>query len=61
MHWAGQSKWISLEIDELFKITPNFDEKEASVTGKTEEENNTDKKLQIMMMKMQKIMKEFIK
>ena len=30
-----QSKLGSLEIDEFFKITPNFDEKEARVTGKT--------------------------
>ena len=34
-HWVGHSKLRSLEICELFKITPNFDEKEASVTGKT--------------------------
>ena len=34
--WAGHSKLISLEIDEFFKITPNFYEKEANVTGKTE-------------------------
>ena len=34
-HWLGHSKLISLEIDELFKITPNFYEKEASLTGIT--------------------------
>ena len=43
-HWVVHSKLISLDIDEFFKITPNFDEKEAGVTGKTEEENNTAKK-----------------
>ena len=37
-HWVGQSKLRSLEIYEFFKITPNFDEREASMTGKTEEE-----------------------
>ena len=26
-HWVGNSKLISLDIDELFKRTPNFDEK----------------------------------
>ena len=56
-HWVVHSKLISLEIDEFFKITPNFDLKEASVTGITEEEKYTDKKLQMIMIKMQKIMK----
>ena len=43
-HWVGHSKLRSLDLDELFKRTPNFDEKEASVTGKTLEEKNTVKK-----------------
>ena len=51
-HWVGHSKWGSLDIDEFFKITPKFDEKEASVTGKTEEEKNTEKKLQTMLIQM---------
>ena len=32
-HWVGHSKLRSLDIDELFKRTPKFDEKGASVTG----------------------------
>ena len=28
-------------MDELFKITPKFDEKQASVTGNTEDEENS--------------------
>ena len=56
-HWVGHSKLRSLEIDNFFKITQNFDEKEATVTGKTEKEKNTYKKPQMMMMQMQKIMK----
>ena len=43
-HWVGHSKLRSLDIDEFLKRTPNFDEKESSVTGKTEEEKNTAKK-----------------
>ena len=31
-------------MDEFFKRTQNFDEKEASVNGKTEEEKNIDGK-----------------
>ena len=42
-HWVGHSKLRSLEIYEFFKITPNFDEKEDSVTGKTEEDKNKDR------------------
>ena len=42
--WVGHSKLGSLDIDELFKITPKFDEKEASVTVNTEEEKNAVKK-----------------
>ena len=34
-HWVGHSKLGSLDIDEFFKRTPNFDEKEAIVTEKT--------------------------
>ena len=56
-HWFGHSKLRSLEIDELFKRTPKFEEKEASVTGKTEEEKIQIKKLQMMMIQMQNIMK----
>ena len=37
-HWVGRSKLRSLDIDELFKRTQKFDEKEAGVTGNTEEE-----------------------
>ena len=40
-HWVGHSKLRDLDIYELFKRTPNFDEKEASVSGETEEEKNT--------------------
>ena len=43
LHWVGHSKLRSLNIDELFKITPKFDEKEASVNGEIEEDKNTDK------------------
>ena len=43
-HWVGHSKLRSLDIDEFFKRTPNFDEKEANVTGNTKEEENTAKK-----------------
>ena len=43
-HWVGQSKLRFLDIDELFKWTPKFDENQACVTGKTEEEKNTSKK-----------------
>ena len=43
-HWVVHSKLRSLDIDELFKRTQNFDEKEAIVTGKTDEEKNTAKK-----------------
>ena len=43
-HWVGHSKWISLYIDEFFKRTPKFDEKEASVTCKNKEEKDTAKK-----------------
>ena len=35
---------ISLDIDEFFKRTPKFDEKQASVTGNTEEDKNAAKK-----------------
>ena len=37
---VGQLKLRSLDIDELFKRTPNFDEKETSVTDKKEEDKN---------------------
>ena len=37
-YWVGHSKLGYLDIDELFKITPNFDDKEKSVSGITEEE-----------------------
>ena len=36
-HWVGHSKLRSLDKDELFKRTPNFDENKASVIGSTEE------------------------
>ena len=42
-HWVGHSKSGSPDIDDFFKITQTFDEKEASVTGKTKEEKNTAK------------------
>ena len=48
-HCVGHSKLRSLQINEFFKITPNFDEKEASVTGETEEDKNTDNLFQIIM------------
>ena len=37
-HWVGHSRLRYLDIDEFFKRTPKFDEKQASVTGNTEEE-----------------------
>ena len=37
-HWVGHSKLRSLDMDDLFKITPRFDENQASVTGNIEEE-----------------------
>ena len=43
-HWVGHSKLRSQDVDELFKITPKSDEKDASVTGNTEEEKNIAKK-----------------
>ena len=43
-NWVGHSKLGSLEMDEFFKRTQFFYEKEASVTGKTEEEKNIDRK-----------------
>ena len=39
-HWVGHSKLGSLDIYELFKITPNFDENQDIVTGNIEEEEN---------------------
>ena len=42
-HWVGHSKLRSRDIDEFFKRAQKFDQKEASVTGKTEEEKNTAK------------------
>ena len=42
-HWVGHLKLGSLDTDEFFKRKPKFDEKEASVTGKTEKEKNTAK------------------
>ena len=32
-HWVNHQKLTSLNIDEYFKRTPQFDEKQASVTG----------------------------
>ena len=40
-HWVGHSKLGSLDIYDSFKRTPNFDENQASVTGNTEEEENS--------------------
>ena len=37
-HWVGHSKLRSLDVDDLFKRTPKFDENQASVTWNTEEE-----------------------
>ena len=42
-HCAGHSNLRSLDIYEFFKRTPKFDEKEASVTGKKEEEKKTSR------------------
>ena len=36
-HWVGHLKLKSLDIDVLFKITPEFDEEQAIVTGNTQE------------------------
>ena len=44
IHWGGHSKLRPLDIDEFFKITPKFDEKEAIVTGNKGEEKNIAKK-----------------
>ena len=35
VHWVVQSQLRSLDIDDFFKITPDVDEKQASVTGNT--------------------------
>ena len=37
-HWVRRSKLRSMDIDDFFKITTQFDENQASVTGNTEEE-----------------------
>ena len=42
-HWVDHSKLRSLYIYELFKITPKFDENQASVIGDTEEEKKSSK------------------
>ena len=42
-HWVGHQKLGSLDIYDFFKITPIFYEKQYSVTGNTEEEENTAK------------------
>ena len=42
----------SLYIDDSFKRTSKFDEKEASVTGNTEEEKNTAKNTTYYALKM---------
>ena len=34
-HWVGHSQLISLDTDNSFKITPDVDEKQATVTGNT--------------------------
>ena len=34
-HWVGHSQLIYLDTDDLFKITPGADEKQAGVTGNT--------------------------
>ena len=39
-HWVGHSRLRSLDKDYFLKITPKFDENQASVTGNTEEEEN---------------------
>ena len=53
-HWVSHSKLRSLELDEFFIRTPDFDEKEESVTGKTEEKKNTET---MMMTQMKRRMK----
>ena len=42
-HWVGHSKLESPDIYEFFNRTPTFDEKQASVTMNTEEEETTAK------------------
>ena len=42
-HWVGYSKLRFLDIDDLFKRTLHFDEKEASLTGNIKEEEHTVK------------------
>ena len=32
-HWVGHSQLRSLDTDHLFKMTPFFDDRQASVTG----------------------------
>ena len=51
-HWVDHSKLRYLELNEFFKRTPNFDEKEASVPGKTGDEKILIKKLPMMNMQM---------
>ena len=48
-------------MDEFFKRAPKFDEKEASVTGNTEEQKNTAKKLQMMLILIHRTLKELLK
>ena len=41
---VGHTKLGSVDIDGFFKITPKFDENQASITSNIEEEENSDKK-----------------
>ena len=43
-HWVGHQKLGSLDIYELFKRKQKMYEKEASITGKKEEQKNKAKK-----------------
>ena len=61
VHWVGHSKLRSLDKDYFFKRTPQFYENQASVTRKNKKRKMQLKILQMIMIKMQKIMKELIK
>ena len=56
-HWVVHSKLRSLYIYEFSKRTRKFDDNQDSVTGNVEEEEMQLKILQMIPLKMQKIMK----
>ena len=60
-HWIGTSKLRSLDIDDFFKRTQKFDEKQASVTENTTEEENVAEETNDDADEINKQIKEFIK